>query len=193
MAKLTGGDAFCERLDQISEGVTKGGKLSVGWPEDSTYSDGTLVGMVAAIQEFGAQITIPEHDTTLYRMLNKAQTEFLRGGKFVKKSKANWSETATVGEYNVNIPPRPFLRNAIRENSPDWADQIANLLQSNNYNAKRVLRLMGPEIVGQVQDSIDKLMDPPNAPSTVRKKGFDNPLIESGKMKNTVSYEVEGD
>ena len=193
MAKLTGGEKFQARISELSQGLSKGAKLSVGWPEDSTYSDGTLVGMVAAIQEFGAQITIPEHDTTLYRMLNKAQTEFLRGGKFVKKSKANWSETATVGEYNVNIPPRPFLRNAIRENSPDWADQIANLLQSNNYNAKRVLRLMGPEIVGQVQDSIDKLMDPPNAPSTVRKKGFDNPLIESGKMKNTVSYEVEGD
>ena len=193
MATLTGGDRFEARIKELSKNIAKGGTLRVGWPESSTYEDGTLVGLVAAIQEFGARVTIPEHEQTVYRMLNKAQTEFLKAGRFVKKSKANWSETYTIGEYTVNIPPRPFLRNTINENSAHWVQQIASLLQANNYDAKKVLRLMGPEIVGQVQASIEKMQDPPNAPSTVAKKGFNNPLIDSGKMRREVNYEVEGD
>ena len=49
---------------------------------------------------------------------------------------------------------------------------------------------MGAEIVGQVQDSIDELMDPPLALSTIAKKGFEKPLVDSGLMRNTVTYEI---
>ena len=147
MAVLKGGEDFARKLDEISEGVTKGGKLSVGWPENVTYPDsGIQVGLVAAFSEFG----VPSH----------------------------------------NQPPRPFLRLAIQENSPYWAPQIAALLQANDYDATVVLNLMGAEIVGQVQDSIDKLMEPPLAPSTIAAKGFDKPLISSNLMRSTVTYEV---
>ena len=148
MATLKGGEEFCRRLDEISEGLTKGGKLKVGWPQGTTYPDsGIEVGLVAAFNEFG----VPSH----------------------------------------NQPPRPFMRLAIQENSPYWAPQIANLLQANDYDTVKVLNLMGIEIVGQVQDSIDKLLEPPLAPSTIARKGFDKPLIETNLMRSTVSFEVE--
>lgn len=193
MAVLKGGEAFTRRLSEIAKGVKKGATLRIGWPENERYpdKDGTLVGLVAAIQEFGARATIPAHEQTVYRMLNKAQTEFLKGGRFVKKSKANWSETHQVAEYTVMIPPRPFMRNTINENSGDWVEQIANLLQANNYDAEKVMNMMGHEIVGQVQASIDKFVDPPNAPSTIRKKGFDKPLVDSKIMRKTVNFEVK--
>lgn len=156
MAKLTGGDAFCERLDQISEGVTKGGKLSVGWPENVTYNDGTQVGLIAAINEYGRP---------------------LPNGKIQ--------------------PPRPFMRLAIQENSASWAPQIAAFLQANDYDTTAALEAMGSEIVGQIVDSIDKLMDPALSPRTVAAKGFDKPLIggltknsPGGLMRSSVTYEV---
>ena len=30
--------------------------------------------------------------------------------RFVKKSKSNFSQWATIGEHSITIPPRPFLK-----------------------------------------------------------------------------------
>ena len=146
MAKLTGGEEFCRRLDEISEGVTKGGKLSVGWPADAAYADGTSVGLIAAINEYG----------------------------------------------KANQPPRPFMRIMIAENSPHWPEQIIALLQQTNYDTVAMLNAFGPDLVSQVQDSIDKLLEPPLAPSTIAAKGGrTKPLIDTNLMRSSVAYEVE--
>jgi hypothetical protein len=50
---------------------------------------------------------------------------------------------------------------------------------------------MGELIQGQLQDSIRDLQTPPNAASTVRKKGFNNPLIDHGDMLRQVNFEVK--
>lgn len=54
MIKITGGDKLRAKLEEISKNLKKGADLSVGFLENATYPDGTLVAMVAAIQEYGA-------------------------------------------------------------------------------------------------------------------------------------------
>ncbi|MHB8283955.1 MAG: hypothetical protein ACYDD1_04695 [Caulobacteraceae bacterium] len=54
MATLSGGDALEKRLQQIAEGLASGATLRVGFLENATYPDGTLVALVAASQNFGA-------------------------------------------------------------------------------------------------------------------------------------------
>lgn len=54
MASISGGAKLEAALRKISEGVSKAGKVRVGFLENATYPDGTSVPMVAAIQEFGA-------------------------------------------------------------------------------------------------------------------------------------------
>ena len=100
---------------------------------------------------------------------------------------------AAINEFGApsrGQPPRPFIRNMIAQESPHWAAQVATLLKLNNYDARATLNMMGTEIVGQVQDSIDALVTPPLAPSTIAKKGHDKPLIDSGLMRKTVTYEI---
>ena len=163
--------------------------LKVGFLANAMYPDGTLVAMVAMIQEFGAKIQREAGTVTIYRMVNKAGTGFARKGRFVSKSKANFASTHAHDAYEINIPPRPFFRTMIAQNKDSWAPTAAALLKQGKSPAE-VLDIMGELLAGQLRASIIAMKTPPNAPSTIRKKGFDDPLIDSGHMLNSVDFEV---
>jgi len=54
MATIRGGDKFEAALRDIAAKIAKPATLRVGFLENAKYPDGTPVGLVAAIQEFGA-------------------------------------------------------------------------------------------------------------------------------------------
>lgn len=54
MAKISGGDKLRAALDDISKKVSKASSVEIGFLEGSTFTDGTSIPMVAAIQEFGS-------------------------------------------------------------------------------------------------------------------------------------------
>lgn len=89
-----------------------------------------------------------------------------------------------------SIPPRPFFRNMVRRRSGGWPNGIATQLRQTGYNVTRTLELTGSVIQGQLKQSIIETNAPPLAPSTIRRKGFAKPLIETSHMINSVDYEV---
>lgn len=95
------------------------------------------------------------------------------------------------GAPAVNIPPRPFFSKMVQEKSGAWGGQLAAVLRANDYDAAKSLALMGEGIAGQLRTSIQETDTPPLAASTVRAKGFDKALIDTGHMLNSVSYEVD--
>ncbi len=95
------------------------------------------------------------------------------------------------GAPAAGIPPRPFFRNFIAKNSKGWPGGIANQLKLNGYDVQRSLQITGFVLKGQLQLEIRDLKTPPNAPSTIRRKGFDDPLIETGHMLNSVDFEID--
>jgi hypothetical protein len=113
---------------------------------------------------------------------------FLEGATY-----PNGTPVAEVAFYNefgtINMPPRPFFRNMISEESPNWPKKMAGALAA-GYDGPEALGLMGEDIKGALQQSITTLASPALAPSTVHAKGFDKPLIDTGHMLNSVSYEV---
>lgn len=173
---LSGGEKLEAKLAEIANRVARGGTLKVGFLSGATYSDGTPVAMVAAINNFGA----PEK----------------------------------------GIPPRPFFTRFIEENSARWGEQLANLLELNDWDVDRALNLMGVGMSGQLRQSIVDTNAPPNSPVTnLLKQRFPNgkdsgmtfddvlaawadvaagddsapagkPLVWSGHMLNSVDYEV---
>ena len=50
---------------------------------------------------------------------------------------------------------------------------------------------MGLKIETDIKDKINRLGSPPNAPSTVRRKGSDNPLVDTGTMRESLRYVVK--
>lgn len=106
------------------------------------------------------------------------------------------AHVASIQEYgdpSGGIPARPFFRNVISEEGPKWGGAMASLMRANGNDVNLSLRLLGERIQGQIQDSITTLREPGNAQSTIDKKGFDNPLIDTATMLRSVSYRVGGD
>jgi len=101
---------------------------------------------------------------------------------------------AAIQEYGApgaGTPPRPFFRNMIAEKSNEWPKAIADLLKANGYDAAKTLALTGEGVKGQLQQSIVDTNTPPNAPSTIARKGSAKPLVDTGHMLNSVDYEVK--
>lgn len=99
---------------------------------------------------------------------------------------------AAMNEFGTSkAPARPFFRNMIAAKSGEWPEAIAELLKAHDYDAVMALALVGEGIRGQLQQSIQELMSPPLAPSTVKKKGFAKPLIEHADMLRAADFEVK--
>lgn len=99
---------------------------------------------------------------------------------------AFWNEFGTA----TGTPARPFFRTMVQNESPGWGLLIARAAKHYNYNASTVLQFMGVKISEQLQQSIVGWDTPPNAESTAAEKGFNNPLIRTGHMQNSVDFEV---
>jgi len=54
VAAFKGGEALTRRLREIAQRIKSAEAVRVGFLEGATYPDGTSVGLIAAIQEFGA-------------------------------------------------------------------------------------------------------------------------------------------
>jgi hypothetical protein len=99
---------------------------------------------------------------------------------------AFWNEFGTA-----RIPPRPFFRTMIANESPGWGVLMQKAAKHYDYSGKAVLKFMGEKITEQLQSSITGWQTPPNAPSTIAKKGFNNPLSDTNHMHDSVGCEVD--
>jgi hypothetical protein len=190
---VTGGDKLRARLEEIAKMAGKADVVNVGFLAGATYpeSEGGLpVAAVAATQEYGGTINVPEHMTTINRNIT-ASGDFKNGGKFAKAASANFQTQHTVPEHTITIPARPYFRGMIAANKGDWGPQLGKIIKASNYDANIALGRMGENIKGQLQQSIRDTKDPGNAKSTIAQKGFDDPLIKSGHMLNSVDWEVK--
>lgn len=100
---------------------------------------------------------------------------------------------AAIQDYGApskGIPPRPFFRNVIAAGKNTWGKDLTSILIAADYNARLALGRMGELIKGQIQTSINKGSFAPLKPATVKRKGFDKPLIDTAHMVNSVDHEV---
>jgi hypothetical protein len=99
---------------------------------------------------------------------------------------------AAMNEFGTSkAPPRPYFRNMIAAKSPSWPAAVGARLKANDFDAEKTLQQTGEGIAGQLKQSIRDLVSPPLAESTIKRKGFDKPLIEHGDMLNAVDYDVK--
>ena len=87
--------------------------------------------------------------------------------------------------------PRPFFRQMIAAESPTWPGKMAKLAKAMDYDGPKVLALMGEDIKGALQQSINDFTTPALKESTVEAKGFAKPLIDTSHMLNSIAIEVK--
>ena len=95
------------------------------------------------------------------------------------------------GAPSVGIPPRPFFRNMIAAKQSEWAPALKIQLKANGYNGPQALDILGAAIAGQLRQSVIDTNSPPLKPTTIRRKGFAKPLIDTSVMINSIDHEVK--
>ena len=132
----------------------------------------------------------------LLREAGKGGVSGVKVGFFSTAKYEDGTPVAAVAAWNEfgteTIPERPFFRNALAESERS----VGRILQAGLDTKKMVVdeRLagrVGAHVQGQIQESITALKEPPNAPETVRRKGSSDPLMDTGTLRNSVSWEVE--
>ena len=98
---------------------------------------------------------------------------------------AFWNEFGTS-----RAPARPFFRNTISRYSPEWGGNLGKFLKSTKYNVTRSFEMIGTEIKDEIVESIAR-WPADNAESTVKKKGFNHGLVDSGLMQRSVDFRID--
>lgn len=102
---------------------------------------------------------------------------------------------AAANEFGTDtIPERSFMRSTVAENERRYVDELVEAARSvvvDRVDIEVAFGLVGSGAAADVQDKIRDLRDPPNAPMTLaRKYPGDNPLIDTGRMRQAISFGV---
>lgn len=192
-------DTVKKSLDAIKK--LTGLDVLVGIPSDKAERDDDSPlnnAQLAYIHTYGATIKVPEHEATIYRAVD-ANGDFKKGGQFVKKKKSNFATTHVVPEYEVTIPPRPFLEPGVKNATPRVTPilkKAASLAAGGDITgAKRQLESAGLTAQTAVQAVFGSGVHVPLADSTLRKRRAkgrtgDVPLVDTGELRNHITYVV---
>lgn len=122
----------------------------------------------------------------------------IKGGKKgVKKDQPNTiSEVAQIAFYlefgTRFIEGWPFITTSFEENLNKINSMVVKLYNKiidGNMTAERALGLVGEFLTSKTKAKIIEIDTPPNKPATIkRKKGADNPLIDTAQMLNSVQH-----
>lgn len=110
------------------------------------------------------------------------------------------AEIAIVNEFGSEdgrIPERAAWRGAWTANLDKYQAAMDTIVgeavqaQDTAGSFKRGLLELGYEVVGDLQEAITAFDDPPNADLTIAIKGFDNPLVHTGRTRQTIDAELD--
>lgn len=109
-------------------------------------------------------------------------------------------EYAQYNEFGtIYIPSRSFIRDTESDKRNEWykllEQQLADLLEDKNPSALKALSIVGLKVSDDIKMKItnaknDPKIEPLNK-ATIKAKGSDSPLIDTGALRNAVRYVVE--
>lgn len=134
--------------------------------------DDSEILMIANVNEFGCQIEVTE------KMRN-----YLRAIGLPLKNDTKY----------INIPERSFIRGGYQENKNKIIDNAEVLLEkviNLQLPVETFFETLGEYIVGLIQQYLTDLRTPKNHPFTISQKGSSNPLIDTGRLRQSITYKV---
>lgn len=104
------------------------------------------------------------------------------------KDVAFWNEFGTK-----RIPARGYFKRSALKNRRDLREDVkdaAYAVARGRLSCDKALDLIGQQAAAQLRKDLTDFKDPPNAESTIARKGFDNPLIETGHLRSQITHRV---
>lgn len=109
---------------------------------------------------------------------------------------ATVAEVAVWNEFGVKsrgIPARPFLRATMRLNKIRYRLIIRKLTKRMlrmEIDSKRAAKILGLAAQSDVQTTLKRISRPKNSERTIALKGSANPLIDTGFLRQSISFAV---
>lgn len=103
------------------------------------------------------------------------------------------AEIAAYNEFGLGVPERSFLRSTVDAHRGRYIAHLRRGLMrwiDTGEPMEAVLEELGAIAAGDVKDTIRDLTAPPNADATIRKKGSSNPLIDTGRLRQSIDWET---
>lgn len=164
--------------------------VTVGIHEEAGFvesGDITMAGL-GATHEFGAEIKHPGGTSYGYASKAAADRDEVR---FLKKG-AGYMELGVTQPHNITIPARPWLEPGVASATPEVLATIQDGMEAGR-SMDQILDAVGVVAAAKVKVYMTELKTPPNAASTIRKKGSSNPLIDTGAMRQSVTHQVSSE
>lgn len=103
------------------------------------------------------------------------------------------ADVALWAEYGLGQPQRSWLRDWIEENQAALDTNMraeAAAIKAGTRTKAQALARLGLWIQGAIQERIANGIEPPNADSTIQRKGSSKPLIDTGQLRSSISHRV---
>jgi hypothetical protein len=105
------------------------------------------------------------------------------------------ADVASFAEFGLGQPQRSWLRAWFDENSERIESQLARqiaLAMKEGKDFEWAMQRVALWMQGDIQRRIRNRIAPPNAPSTIARKGSSTPLIDTGVFRSAILSYFEG-
>lgn len=128
-------------------------------------------------------------------VLQKLKLQFgnIEVGFFVGSTYKNGKDVTEIAKKNnegIKVPKREFMIPATNKASNKTINITVNSI-AGGMDEKQALSKAGIMFKNAIQREITNLKEPPNAESTILKKGSSNPLINTGLMRSKVEWKFK--
>ena len=136
----------------------------------------------------------------LKRAISKMQNAESKVGWLESDKYPNGTPVAYVaaiqefGDPSHNIPPRSFMRSTAKEKETEWKEILFRKSKSVVKGALSIpdlMEIIGSVAAGDIRKTISEITSPPLKASTIKRKGFDKPLVDTRHMIDTLTNHTE--
>jgi len=189
---VEGADDIKRELEKLLAGLDVPG-VTVGIHSDEADPPEGQINMatLGAVHEYGADINHPGGTNYGYKSKHAALKGQIR---FMKKGEG-FMVLGQTKPHLIKIPARPWLSPGFESGFQEYVAimQEGIIEATEGGDIMDSMNRLGVIAVGKVQQYMTQLKSPPNAPSTIKKKGSSNPLINEGLMRSSVNYQLATD
>jgi hypothetical protein len=138
----------------------------------------------------------------IQKMLKGLRKTTLSVGVFSDAVNSTGKNTSYAADYAItneygddHVPERSFMRSTLDEKQEEWSKLMGDVLADTTdgkRNIEREIYKIGAIARKDIIAKIDSNINPPNAPSTLKKKGKgkNKTLIDQGVLRNSIEARI---
>lgn len=139
---------------------------------------------------------VQKGDSTLHVGVLRSSGVYKKKKDRKKGEQVTVAQLAAIHEFGTTdgrIPERSFMRSTIDSNKGQLESLMKKLvgkIADGAMSKDKALGVIGQWLADKMVAKIDSGVPPPNAQSTVDRKGSSQPLIDTGQLKNSIDWEI---